>query len=244
MKFYFYDSASDTDQGAAKSFIKMTNGIATPKIGLATGNTPVGLYQCLVQAYNQKKISFKTFLTYNLDEYVGLTKDHPQSFAYFMNEHLFNGVDILEGNIHIPQGNVESPHVEAAKYEKLLEDAGALDVQILSIGLNGHIGFNEPGEKLHSKTHVIELTEDTRRVNSKSFPSFEEVPLSAITLGLGTIMKAKKILFIAKGFEKADIIQQAFEGPLTTDVPGSLLQLHPNIEVHLDKEAASKLARI
>ena len=158
-----------------------------------------------------------------------------------MKKHLFSQVDITDGKIHIPNGAASDIEAEAERYEGLLQNAGQLDVQILSIGLNGHIGFNEPGQTLHAETHVVTLTEDTREVNSKVFSSFEEVPKKAITMGLGTMMKAKKIVFIAKGKEKAAILKQAFKGRIDPLIPGSLLQLHPNIEVYLDEAAAEYL---
>jgi glucosamine-6-phosphate deaminase len=241
MKLTVFKNEEDLDQAAADSVIEVIKVNPEATIGLATGQTPVGLYQKLVQAHQNGKVSFKQVTTYNIDEYAGLAKDHPQSFYDFMKTHLFSKVDVPEENIHIPDGASSDLEAEAERYEAELEKAGQLDVQILSIGLNGHIGFNEPGHTLHAETHVVTLTEDTREVNSKVFSSLADVPEKAITMGLGTMMKAKKIVFIAKGEAKASILKQAFKGPIDPLFPGSLLQLHPNLEVYLDESAAEYL---
>lgn len=241
MNLYIFESEEELDHAAAESVIKVIRTNPNAKLGLATGQTPIGLYKKLVQAFENGRVSFKQVTTYNIDEYVGLGKDHPQSFFAYMNDYLFSKVDLSKEQIHIPNGMAEDLEKEAARYETLLNQAGQLDVQILSIGLNGHIGFNEPGTQLHAETHVVELTEETRKVNSKFFPSLADVPKKAITMGVGPMMKAKKIVFIAKGEAKAAILKQAFKGPIDLMVPGSLLQLHPNIEVYLDTKAASLL---
>ncbi|MFJ8244860.1 glucosamine-6-phosphate deaminase [Peribacillus asahii] len=237
MKLAVFKNEEELDLAAAKSMIEVINENPEATLGLATGQTPIGLYQKLVQAYQKGQVTFKQVTTYNIDEYVGLEKEHPQSFYHFMKTHLFSHIDLNEVQIHIPNGTASNLEEETERYESLLMKAGQLDIQILSIGLNGHIGFNEPGNTLHAETHVVTLTEDTRKVNSKSFPSLAEVPKKAITMGLGPMMKAKKIIFIAKGEEKAAILKQAFKGPIDPLVPGSLLQLHPNIEVYLDEKA-------
>lgn len=241
MKLKVFKNEEALDLAAANSVVEVIKANPEAALGLATGQTPVGLYQKLVQAYQNGQVSFKQVTTYNLDEYEGLAKDHPQSFYYFMKTHLFSKVDLTEGNIHIPDGAASDLETEAERYEALLKEAGQLDVQIMSIGLNGHIGFNEPGHTLKAKTHVVTLAEDTREVNSKAFLSLTEVPKRAITMGLESMMKAKKIVFIAKGEAKAAILKQAFKGPINPLVPGSLLQLHPNIEVYLDEKAAEYL---
>jgi len=233
-----FKNEEDLDMAAANSVVEVIKANPKATLGFATGQTPVGLYQKLVQAYQNGLVSFKQVTTYNIDEYAGLAKDHPQSFYYFMKTHLFSQVDFTEGNIHIPDGIGPDLEEEAKRYEAMLKEAGQLDVQILSIGLNGHIGFNEPGHTLHAETHVVTLTEDTREVNSRVFPSLAAVPTKAITMGLGPMIKAKKIVFIAKGESKANILKQAFQGPIDPLVPGSFLQLHPNIEVYLDEKAA------
>jgi glucosamine-6-phosphate deaminase len=241
MHLNIFESEDKLDGAVANAVVEVIHANPYAKLGLATGQTPIGLYQKLVQAFENQQVSFKQATTYNIDEYVGLGKDHPQSFYSFMNTHLFSRVDISEGQIHFPYGVAMDLEGEAARYEALLKQAGQLDVQILSIGLNGHIGFNEPGHTLHAETHVVTLTEETREVNSKAFPSLIDVPEKAITMGLGPMLKAKKIVFIAKGEAKAAILKRAFKGPIDPMVPGSLLQLHPNLEVYLDVEAAAFL---
>jgi glucosamine-6-phosphate deaminase len=241
---HIFKSEEKLDLAAANDVVEVINKNPKATLCLATGQTPIGLYQKLVQAYENKQVSFEHVTTYNIDEYAGLGKNHPQSFYSFMKTHLFSRVDLSEERIHIPNGMVNDLEEEALRYETLINHAGQMDVQILSIGLNGHIGFNEPGHKLHTETHVVTLTEETRHVNSKVFPSLSEVPKQAITMGLGPMMKAKKIVFIAKGGDKAAILKRAFNGPIDPMVPGSLLQLHPNLEVYLDVEAATYLTDI
>ncbi|RSK53258.1 glucosamine-6-phosphate deaminase [Bacillus canaveralius] len=241
MNLNIFEFEEELDIAAANDVVKVINENPNAALGLATGETPIGLYQKLVQAYENEQVSFKRVTTYNIDEYAGLGKAHPQSFYSFMKTHLFAKVDLPEGQIHIPNGAALDLEGEVERYEALLKQAGQLDVQILSIGLNGHIGFNEPGRTLHAETHVVPLTEETRQVNSKSFPSLPDVPKQAITMGIGTMIKAKKIVFIAKGEAKAAILKQAFKGPINPLVPGSLLQLHPNLEVYLDVKAAKFL---
>ncbi|QUG40687.1 glucosamine-6-phosphate deaminase [Psychrobacillus sp. INOP01] len=241
MKINIYPTAEEADYAAALRFTEIVKSVIKPKIGLATGTTPIGFYAQLVKFYQKGVLSFKDMTTYNLDEYIGLSPDHPQSFAAFMDNHLFSAIDLPAAQRNIPHGDTADSHLEAERYNSLVEGNSPLDLQLMSIGLNGHIGFNEPGETLSTSAHLVHLTEETREVNKKSFTQGEVVPSSAITLGLGAIMKAKRILFLAKGDEKAEILKQAFEGPLTTKVPGSFLQLHPHMEVFLDKDAAKYL---
>lgn len=207
-------------------------------LGLATGGTPVGVYQKLVELYREGVISFKQASSYNLDEYVGLPEDHPESYRRFMNEKLFNHIDINMENTHVPSGNSEQA---AADYTQLLEQAGQIDLQLLGVGHNGHIGFNEPGENLHGPTHIIELDEVTRQANARYFPSIDDVPTHAVTMGIGTILQAKQILLMAKGADKAEIIARALKGPITTQCPASLLQTHANVVVVVDQAAGELL---
>ncbi len=243
MKINVYSTSENADFAAAQRFVEIVKQIKKPKVGLATGTTPIGFYAHLVKFYQQGILSFKNMTTYNLDEYIGLSPDHPQSFSVFMDKHLFSCVDLPLEQRHIPLGNTSDSQLEVKRYNSLVEADSPLDLQLLSIGLNGHIGFNEPGETLSAPAHLVQLSDETRKVNEKSFPSDEVVPSSAITLGLGSIMKSKTIVFIAKGEEKAEILKKAFEGPLTTAVPGSFLQLHPNLEVFLDKDSAKYLTK-
>lgn len=207
-------------------------------LGLATGGTPVGVYQKLVELYREGVVSFKQASSYNLDEYVGLPENHPESYRRFMNEKLFNHIDIPIENTHVPSGNSEKA---AEEYTRLLEKAGQIDLQLLGVGHNGHIGFNEPSENLHGPTHIVELDELTRQANARYFPSIEEVPTHAVTMGIGTILQAKQILLMAKGPDKAEIVAKALKGPITTQCPASLLQTHANVVVVLDQAAGGLL---
>jgi len=241
MRIAVFRDAQQADRVGAEILIREIREKDDPKLGLATGSSPVGIYKELVELVRNNPCSFKHATAYNLDEYVGLSEEHPQSYAAFMQEHLFRHIDLLPSHIHIPNGAAESAEAECIRYETLLREAGALDIQLLGIGLNGHIGFNEPGEHLSSETHIVTLTEDTRRANAKWFLSDDQIPRQAITMGIGPIMKAKRVLFIAHGEAKSSIIHEAFTGPVTTSCPASLLQLHPDLIVLLDEEAAAGL---
>lgn len=210
-------------------------------LGLATGGTPVGIYEQLVKAYDQGLVSFKDVTAFNLDEYVGINPDHEQSYKYYMRQHLFDKVDIKLENTHIPSGTAAELSEECRQYDELIKKAGQIDLQLLGIGHNGHIGFNEPAEHLNSGTHAVELAEETKAANARYFSSEAEVPKQAITMGVGTILKAKHILLVVKGADKAEIVKRALQGPISTQCPASLLQLHPNLTVLLDSAAASAL---
>ncbi|MEF2967957.1 glucosamine-6-phosphate deaminase [Paenibacillus sp. M1] len=206
-------------------------------LGLATGSTPVGVYQKLIELYREGVVSFKQASSYNLDEYIGLSADHPQSYRKFMNEKLFNHIDIPLENTHVPSGTTAVPEEAAAEYNRLLGAVGQIDLQLLGLGHNGHIGFNEPGEELQGPTHIVELDERTRQANARFFRSIDEVPTHAITMGIGSILQAKQILLMAKGEDKAEIVARALKGPITTKCPASFLQTHPNVVVVLDQAA-------
>lgn len=206
-------------------------------LGLATGSTPVGVYGKLIELYREGVVSFKQASSYNLDEYIGLGENHPKSYRTFMNEQLFNHIDISLENTHVPSGNADDPSKAADAYNKLLEAAGQIDLQLLGLGHNGHIGFNEPGEELQGPTHIVELDERTRQANARFFPSLDDVPTHAITMGIGSILQAKQILLMAKGADKAEIVARALKGPITTKCPASFLQTHPNVVVVLDQAA-------
>lgn len=210
-------------------------------LGLATGSTPVGVYGKLIELYREGVVSFKQASSFNLDEYIGLDEQHPESYRRFMNEKLFNHIDILPENTHVPSGNSLDPEQAAAEYNRLLEQAGQIDLQLLGLGHNGHIGFNEPAEELTGPTHIVKLEERTRQANARYFPSIDEVPTHAITMGIGTILQAKQILLMAKGADKAEVVARALRGPITTKCPASLLQTHPNVVVVLDQAAGGLL---
>ena len=210
-------------------------------LGLATGSTPLGLYQEWIERHRAGEISFRNVVSFNLDEYCGLPPEDPQSYHYFMQENLFKHIDILPQNTHIPNAYCEDLPSSAEAYELSIAHAGGIDLQILGIGSEGHIGFNELGSSFSSSTRVKTLTAKTRQDNARFFSSLEQVPTMAITMGLGTIMNAKAIMLLATGLHKAETIRQCVEGPVTSMVPASILQFHPNATLVLDRQAASKL---
>lgn len=210
-------------------------------LGLATGSTPIGTYDQLVDWYEKGDVDFSEVKTVNLDEYRGLTRDNDQSYYYFMHEHLFDRVNIKEENTHVPDGTEPDAQKECDRYEALIESMGGVDIQLLGLGHNGHIGFNEPDSVFPQRTHCVNLTESTIEANKRFFASADDVPRQAYTMGIGTIMKAKKILLIVNGEGKADIVAKAFFGPVTPEVPASILQLHRDVIIVADKAALSKV---
>lgn len=210
-------------------------------LGLATGNTPQLLYRELVQLYLQGKISFAQAHFFALDEYVGLIPGHPASYHTYIREHLTSKIDVPPVHVEIPHGAAADLRHEALRYEQAIRDAGGIDIQILGVGTDGHIGFNEPSSSLSSRTRVKTLSDRTIRDNTPHFPAGERVPEHVITMGIGTILDARTIYLLAFGKQKADIIAQVVEGPVSAFVPGSALQLHERVTVFLDEEAASSL---
>ena len=200
-------------------------------LGLATGKTPVGVYDQLVDWYNKNDLDFAGVRTVNLDEYCGLGPGDETSYRYFMDLHFFNRINIKKENTHVPDGLAAEFNAECLRYDELIRSLGGIDLQLLGIGHNGHIGFNEPGMAFEKMTHCIELTEQTRKANSAYFPSPEAVPRKAVTMGIRAIMQAKKILLIADGESKNEILKTALFGPVTPVVPASILQLHPDLTV-------------
>lgn len=213
-------------------------------LGLATGSTPIGTYQELIRMYDAGELDFSKVITFNLDEYAGLPSTHDQSYHYFMHENLFNQININPSNVHVPSGVVKDFDRYCQWYEEEIAKAGGIDLQVLGIGSDGHIGFNEPGSSLASRTRIVTLTEETIKDNSRFFERMEDVPRFAITMGVGTIMEAKHCLLMANGEKKADPVKVLVEGPITSQVTASVLQMHPNATVILDEAAASKLKRI
>ena len=233
-------SSKQIDEEIANLFIHTIQNKPNCVLGLATGSSPLGVYQRLVQACKDHQVSFKKVTTFNLDEYVGLSGDHPQSYRYFMNHNLFDHIDIDKKNTHVPSGlNTD----EAASYDVMIEKAGGIDLQILGIGSNGHIAFNEPGTPPHSYTHVVELKESTRKDYARFFNNMDEVPTHAVSMGLASILKAKKIVLIATGQNKAKAIQALVEGDVTTSLPASVLKNHPDATIYVDEAAASLLKK-
>lgn len=210
-------------------------------LGLATGSTPIGAYHQLIKWYEKGDIDFSQVHTYNLDEYRGLSHDDVQSYHYFMRDNLFDHINIDQANTHVPDGSNLDAEAACAEYDRIVAAAGYPDLQLLGIGNNGHIGFNEPGTPFGSLTHVVELTESTREANKRFFNSIDEVPTHAATMGIRTVMNARGILLIALGKAKAEIMKKTLCGPVTEEVPASVLQLHPNCTVYCDEEAAAFL---
>ncbi|NBI11071.1 glucosamine-6-phosphate deaminase [Colidextribacter sp. OB.20] len=210
-------------------------------LGLATGSTPEGAYKYLVDWYKQGLVSFRDVLSVNLDEYVGLAPDHDQSYRYFMQSNLFDHVDILPENTRVPDGLTKDPEAFCAEYDAYIRSLGYVNLQLLGIGRNGHIGFNEPGDHFVKETHVVDLTESTIDANARFFASRDDVPRQAISMGMGAIMGAKKVLLCASGEDKADAICRSVSGPITPECPGSILQLHKNVVLVADEAALSKL---
>lgn len=210
-------------------------------LGLATGSTPVGMYQELIRMYESGDLDFSKVTTFNLDEYVGLAPEHEQSYHYFMNDKLFDHVNINKANVHVPDGvGVEAGEAGKA-YEELMERTGQVQIQLLGLGCNGHIGFNEPAEEFTKATGEIDLTDSTIEANKRFFEKKEDVPKKAVSMGIGTIMKAKKIVLLVNGEKKAKILKEVVDGPVTPQVPGSILQFHPHVTVICDEEAAKYL---
>lgn len=225
---------------AAERYVTLLNKKPNAVLGLATGSTPLGLYAKLAELYNEKKISFDKVTSFNLDEYVGLDGNHDQSYRYFMNTNLFDKVNIRKNATFVPSG-LGDVDANAKNYEEMIAAAGGIDLQLLGLGQNGHIGFNEPGTPLDSLTHKIELTANTREANARFFASLSDVPTHAISMGIKTVMNARSIILIALGENKADAVAKSVNGKIDTMVPASVLQLHPDVTFYLDEAAASKL---
>ena len=225
-------------QLAAQRYVELLSDKPNAILGYATGSTPLGLYAELVKLNKSGDITFKDVTTFNLDEYVGLDGTHDQSYRYFMDKNLFEHIDIVMAKTHVPSGiDIE----KAAEYDAEIEKAGGIDLQLLGIGNNGHIGFNEPDTPFGSITHKVELTESTREANKRFFNSIDEVPTHAVTMGIKTVMNARKVILIALGTAKAPIVRETIKGEVTPKVPASVLQLHPDVEIYLDHDAASML---
>ena len=209
-------------------------------LGLATGGSPIGMYKELIRMNKEGEIDFSTITTVNLDEYVGLSGEHTQSYRYFMNDNLFNHINIDKKNTYVPNGLAENIEAECKNYDAKIAELGGTDVQLLGIGNNGHIAFNEPDQELVAGTHLTGLTEDTIKANARFFDSIDEVPKTALTMGLGGIMKSKKIIVIASGEGKAEAVKAMVNGKISTNMPASMLQMHRDVVVIVD-EAAAKL---
>jgi glucosamine-6-phosphate deaminase len=231
MKFITVDSYEKLSHQAANILAAQITMKPKSVLGLATGSSPVGIYRDLIERYNNGDLDFSEITSVNLDEYVGLDGSNDQSYRYFMQKHLFDHVNIRPECTFVPNGIAEDLDKECAEYDARIKALGGIDLQVLGIGLDGHIGFNEPGDTFVNETHVIDLHESTIRANARFFANENEVPKQAVTMGMASIMQAKKIVLIANGKAKKDVMQKAFYGPITPQLPASILQLHPDLTV-------------
>ena len=210
-------------------------------LGLATGSTPIGTYKVLAERCAKGDLDFSQVKSINLDEYVGLSGDHDQSYRYFMNTNLFDHINIDKANTNVPNGLAEDVEAECARYNQVINTLGPIDIQVLGMGHNGHIGFNEPDDHFPLETHKVDLAQSTIDANARFFASADEVPRQALTMGIKTIMQAKAVLVVVNGEGKAEIVKKAFSGPVTPQVPASILQMHPNVILVGDEAALSQL---
>ena len=240
MKVIITENYEEMSKKTAEILIDVVKNNPSAVLGLATGSSPIGTYQNMIKDHKENGTSYKNVKTVNLDEYVGLTADHDQSYAYFMRDNLFNHVDIDLKNTNVPCGVAKDLEKESERYNALLEECKQ-DVQLLGIGSNGHIGFNEPGTPIDSVTHLVDLTENTIKDNSRLFASIDEVPRQALSMGIKNIMNAKSVVLVASGKNKAKAVYGMVKGAVTPELPASILQLHPNVVLVCDKDAASLL---
>ena len=240
MKLIVVNNYEELSKVAAKEFSKVIKEKENVVLGLATGGSPVGMYKELIKMYEKKELNFSKITTVNLDEYIGLNPEHNQSYRYFMNNNLFNHINIDKSNTFVPNGLAEDLEAQCKEYDQKISELGGIDIQLLGVGNNGHIAFNEPNSELSSGTHIISLTDNTIEANARFFDNIDDVPRKAITMGVGGIMKAKKIILIASGESKAEAIKGIFSGKITTANPATMLQMHRDVTVIVD-EAAAKL---
>lgn len=240
MKVIVTENYEEMSKKAAEVVIEIVKANPNATLGFATGSSPIGLYQNMIKDHKENGTSYKNVKSVNLDEYVGLTADHDQSYAYFMRTNLFDSLDIELSNTNLPCGSAKDLQAECDRYNALL-DENKQDIQVLGIGSNGHIGFNEPGTPFDSVTHVVDLTESTIKDNSRLFNSIDEVPRQALSMGIKNIMNAKSIVMVVSGKNKAEALRGMVKGEITPALPASVLQLHPFVTVVCDKDAASLL---
>ena len=235
-----YKNAEAIGKAAASLFAATVIRKPDCVLGFATGSTPVPTYQALSELYRDGAVDFSRVTTYNLDEYVGLGHEHEQSYYYFMTDNLFRHINVPKENIHVLSGTAKDPAAECAAYDAAIDAAGGIDLQILGIGNNGHIAFNEPASTFAPTTHVVNLTESTIQANKRFFEKVEDVPTQAYTMGIKNIMQARKVLLIVSGEGKAEILDKVLYGPVTPQVPASILQMHPDVTIVADEAALSK----
>lgn len=238
MKLIVEKNYEDMSKKAAEIMVEEIKNNPNIILGLATGSTPLGMYKEIIARYKAGEIDFKNIKSFNLDEYVGLDQNHPSSYRYFMSENLFNHINIDRKNTYVPNGTAKDLESYCKEYDDLIKEMGGIDIQILGIGTNGHIAFNEPAKELSVGTSVLKLTENTINDNSRFFENLEEVPKTAISMGMGSILKTKKILLLASGENKRPIIKKLLEEKtITTDLPVSFLALHPDVTIIVDQAA-------
>jgi glucosamine-6-phosphate deaminase len=239
MKIFCYENKQLAGIGAAAAIVDVVKNNPEAVLGLATGSSPIPMYNSLIERYKSGEVSFKNVKSVNLDEYVGLQPTHPMSYAYFMRENLFDSIDIDLANTNVPSGVSGDPAAECLRYDALIESLGGVDVQVLGIGHNGHIAFNEPSDTFSEGTQCVTLTDSTIDANARFFDSRDDVPRYAISMGIGAICKSKKIILIANGTDKAPILEKALFGEVTPMVPASILKTLPDVEVYADRDALS-----
>lgn len=241
MKILVFEKEEHLDAYVGEYICHFIRNHSQPVIGFATGSTPLGVYRYFIDNYQAQKVSFRQVKAFNLDEYVGLTPSHPRSFASAMKNELFSHIDILPENINALDGSKEDMIQECQRYESLI-DGNPIDIQILGIGMDGHIAYNEPGSPLDGACHVVDLHQESIESSlDYGFDHIEDVPTQGVTQGIGTIMKAKQLIMMAKGERKADLVKRMIYGEVTPDFPSSIIQRHPNVIVCLDRSAASQL---
>ena len=237
MKFIVVENYDEMSKVAAEYILAAVKDNPALTLGLATGSTPIGMYREIIAAYERGEVDFAKAKSFNLDEYYPIAKANEQSYDYFMRKHLFSHVNMKEENIHLPNGEAADANVEAAEYEKLIDAIGGADIQVLGIGRNGHIGFNEPDSFLVPDTHLTDLTPSTIEANSRFFASEDDVPKHAMTMGIGTILRSKKIIILINGKNKHAALMEMLKGDITTKCPASFLVLHSDVTVLCDEEA-------
>lgn len=241
MKIVIVENYEEMSKRAAVIFASQIVLKPDSVLGLATGSTTIGMYKELINIYGRDALDFSRVSTFNLDEYYKLDEDNEQSYNYFMNKNFFNHVNIKRDNINMPNGKSEDTVRDCARYDKKIVDLGGIDLQVLGIGANGHIGFNEPNTNFEAETRLVELEKETIKANSRFFNSIGEVPTKAVSMGIKTIMQSKKIILLASGIEKADAIEKAVNGKITPELPASILNLHKDVTIIVDRDAASLL---
>jgi glucosamine-6-phosphate deaminase len=244
MEIIISETHEQMSKAAGKAVAELLNSKPNAVLGLATGSTPLGLYKEMARMHKSEGLDFSQVTTFNLDEYVGLKKDHPQSYHYFMYENLFKHINIPAQNTYVPSGTTDNYAAFCAWYERRIKECGGIDLQVLGVGSDGHIGFNEPSSSLGSRTRIKTLAQPTIQDNARFFEKIADVPIYAITMGVGTILEARKILFLANGANKADAVAKAIEGPVTSMITASALQLHPDVTACIDRPAAGRLSQI